>query len=585
MAPVVDEEFVAHLFVFENGPLKQESYQELRRLWTECRTQLGTTSPIAGLACPDQLPERLEELPGGVLLAAQERPGHRDRQCVLRRAGHVLVVSVMMIQPRPERTGRLARSVGNTPVLGWREFAQLWSRVSRYNNEVVLGEVVLLLGRTQSKRSRWEGATEKLATSLTALLPHDETRRRGWEHGGTTSPGGFAVWDTHQGQLTGTRELLVVARPDADRELGTWVWSDNGSADLPSFAEYLLHASLLRYQSQVLETWRGRSDRPGPISATNEVSAVLTRLFSAGSENELRVSQEHLRQLQRGELVLDELVDRLRQVTTTSRDSLEQMEKAWGRNDGSCPIIANDAELARSLVRDSSAEHDAQRARLDRTRRHRELVADELTRSGAVPSTRSITPRSRSTTQPEDKSRNVFVVHGRDTEMKEIVYSILQAFDLRPFDWEDLVAATGSTSPSIMDVVRLAPTIAQAIVVLMTPDDAVQLHPALAGSRDPESETALNLQARPNVILEMGMSLMVAPERTIVLEAGALRPIGDMGGVNVIRFDGRPYTILKLARRLEVAGCPVNDRAIDLYRTGRFSDLSAFSRTPPSPDP
>ena len=582
MAPVVDQEFVAHLFAFEDSPRAQESYQELRRVWTKCRTQLGTTSPVVGLSCPDLLPERPEDLPAGVLLAAQERPANRDRQCILRRAGQVLILSVMMIQPHAERSGRwLARSTSSAHPVGWRDFAQLWSRVSRHDNEMLLGEVVLLLAHTESKRGRWEGATEKLATSLSVLLPHDETRRRGWEHGGTTSPGGFAVWDTHQGQTIGTRELLVVARPDAADELGTWVWSD-GSADLPPFAEYLLHASLLRYQSQVLETWRGRSDRPGLISAANDVSAVLTRLLGAGTE--LRMSQEHLRQLQQRELVLDELVDRLRRVTATSRESLEQMEKAWGRNDGSRAIIANDAELARSLLQDSSAEHDAQRARLDRTRRHRELVADELARSGNVQNTRSIAPLSQfSTRPPEDKSRNVFVVHGRDTEMKEAVLSILRAFDLRPFVAEDVVAATGSTSPALMDVVRLAPEIAQAVVVLMTPDDAVQLHPALARSGDPASETALGLQARPNVILELGMSLIVAPERTIVLEAGSLRPISDTVGLYGIRFDGLPRTILKLASRLKSAGCPVDDRALDLYRSGRFADLSAFDRTPPSP--
>lgn len=569
------------MFAFEDGPRAKEAYQELRRMWTACREQLGTTVPITGLRCSDQLPERLKELPAGDVLAAQERSGGQDRQCVLRRVGKVLNLSVMMLQPQPERSGRWHGNGGSLE-LGWREFTQLWSRVSRHNSELLLGEAVLLLARTQTKRNRWDGATPQLAASLAHLLPHDETRRRGWEHGGTTSPHGFAVWDTHQGQTIGTRELLVVAPPTMDHELSAWIWSDDGSVQLPPFAEYLLHASLLRYEAKVLDDWRAAPKPANLGDLTHELSAVFATLQHDGIAIDPGLLLAHLRRLQRGELALEQLIERLRRLAATGRDSFEHMAKAWGVDVQA--IIANDAELASSLIREASVEHDTQRARLARTTRHRHFVADELARTEPAPRLRSSIPDSRAAVPSlDDKTRNVFVVYGRDGEMKEAIWSILESFGLRPFDWEILVNATGSTSTSLMEVVRLAPTMAQASVVIMTPDDVVQLHPSLAGPHDPAFETALSGQARPNVILELGMALMVTGERTILLEAGALRPIGDLAGVNVIRFDGTARTILKLASRLRLAGCPVDDTNLDLYRTGRFTRLGAFTRTPHAP--
>src|SRR5262249_54641494 len=110
---------------------------------------------------------------------------------------------------------------------------------------------------------------------------------------------------------------------------------------------------------------------------------------------------------------------------------------------------------------------------------HRQHTAQDAT---AV--TGSAAARSGEPALPdEDLRRNVFVIYGRDEQVRECMFAFMRALDLRPLEWERLVGATGSTSPYLGEVVQLAPAQGQATVVLMTPDDVVHLHPDLHSKR------------------------------------------------------------------------------------------------------
>ncbi len=116
--------------------------------------------------------------------------------------------------------------------------------------------------------------------------------------------------------------------------------------------------------------------------------------------------------------------------------------------------------------------------------------------------------------------------------------------------------------------------------MLLTPDDIVTLHPDLRGHAEPEYETRPVCQARPNVLIELGMVLMAYPERTLIVEVGGLRPIADIAGRNVIRFDGSATAVGKIVERLKLAGCTVNDTGSDWRQTYPFQHLSAYHRRP-----
>jgi predicted nucleotide-binding protein len=185
---------------------------------------------------------------------------------------------------------------------------------------------------------------------------------------------------------------------------------------------------------------------------------------------------------------------------------------------------------------------------------------------------------------PVDRSRNVFVVYGRDEQARQAVFGLLRRLDLRPLEWEPLVrGGKEGVAPFLGQVVADAPAQAQAAVVVLTPDDTVMLHPQLRSAREERFELYPALQPRPNVLIELGIVLAVYPKNTIIVEFGQLRPIADLAGRNVIRFhEGTSVaeTVRKIAGRLEEAGCPVDDSGADWLDPGAFMDMNAYRRKP-----
>ena len=157
---------------------------------------------------------------------------------------------------------------------------------------------------------------------------------------------------------------------------------------------------------------------------------------------------------------------------------------------------------------------------------------------------------------------NVFLVYGRNKTAKDALSDFLKRLNLHPMEWEEMVKLTGITSPYIKEVLDKGFSQAQAIVVLLTPDDEARLKSDLADSSDGSEETQFTGQPRPNVIFEAGMAFGIHPYRTILVEFGKIRPISDLLGVHTIRFNGSSSEPLKsLAVRLKNAGCAVQESA------------------------
>lgn len=167
--------------------------------------------------------------------------------------------------------------------------------------------------------------------------------------------------------------------------------------------------------------------------------------------------------------------------------------------------------------------------------------------------------------------RKVFVVHGRDAKARDGLFTFLRSIGLRPVEWSEAVAATRRASPYIGDILDKAFEIAQAVVVLMTPDDLARLQDHFHQVSDPPHEKELSGQARPNVLFEAGMAMGRDPERTVLVEMGQLRPFSDVGGRHVLRMDGSSQKRQDLAKRLESAGCPVDLAGTDWHTSGDLS--------------
>jgi hypothetical protein len=79
------------------------------------------------------------------------------------------------------------------------------------------------------------------------------------------------------------------------------------------------------------------------------------------------------------------------------------------------------------------------------------------------------------------------------------MFAFLRAIGLNPIEWNKALAAAGSASPYIGEVLDTAFDMAQAIVVLMTPDEMAYLLADHASGLD-DPDTKASPQARPNVL-------------------------------------------------------------------------------------
>lgn len=171
--------------------------------------------------------------------------------------------------------------------------------------------------------------------------------------------------------------------------------------------------------------------------------------------------------------------------------------------------------------------------------------------------------------QNPNRSR-VFVIHGRDEEMRRALFDFLRAIDLKPIEWSEAVALTGKPSPFIGEILDAAMQYAQAILVLFTGDDQARLKDEFLWVNDPVYERETTPQSRPNVIFEAGMALGKYPDRTILVQVGSVRPFSDIAGRHLIRLRNTSKSRQELALRLKLAGCEVDLSGTDWHDAGAF---------------
>ena len=171
--------------------------------------------------------------------------------------------------------------------------------------------------------------------------------------------------------------------------------------------------------------------------------------------------------------------------------------------------------------------------------------------------------------QKPNKSR-VFVIHGRNEEIRRALFDFLRAIDLKPIEWSEAVALTGKPSPFVGEILDAAMLHAQAIIVLFTGDDQARLMDKYLSDNDPVYERETTPQSRPNVIFEAGLALGKYPERTILVQVGKLRPFSDVAGRHFVRLQNSSKSRQELAQRLKLVGCEVDLSGTDWLDAGSF---------------
>ena len=163
--------------------------------------------------------------------------------------------------------------------------------------------------------------------------------------------------------------------------------------------------------------------------------------------------------------------------------------------------------------------------------------------------------RERPQSQPNQK--RVFVVHGRNEMARRAIFSFLRSVNLDPVEWNQAVSFVGSGAPYIGDVLDAVFRETQAVLVLLTGDDLARLGTRFHITSDPDYESRLMPQARPNVLFEAGMAFGRNSERTILVALGNLRPFSDVAGRHLVNISNSAAHRQTLVDRLRNAGCDV----------------------------
>ena len=167
--------------------------------------------------------------------------------------------------------------------------------------------------------------------------------------------------------------------------------------------------------------------------------------------------------------------------------------------------------------------------------------------------------------------KKVFVVHGRDSRLRNDFFSFLRALGLWPIEWSEALKLTQKATPYIGEAIESAFRNAQAVIVLLSPDDEVRLLPELWGENENEIEKATSLQARPNVLFEAGMAFGTHPDRTLLVEVGQVKAFSDVAGRHIVRLSNSPDKRNDIAERLRTSGCDVSTVGNDWLKSGDFN--------------
>lgn len=177
------------------------------------------------------------------------------------------------------------------------------------------------------------------------------------------------------------------------------------------------------------------------------------------------------------------------------------------------------------------------------------------------------------------KSKKVFVIHGRDEKLRAGTFDFLRALHLDPLEWVKAIQLTGKASPYIGEILEAAFGHAQAVVVLLSPDDEAKLRADLIQADDPHSETVLTGQARPNVLFEAGMAFGSQSNQTVLVQFGQVRPFSDIAGRHVVRMDNSAKKRQEFAIKLKTVGCSVDMEGTDWHTAGDLTPPTQRTET------
>ncbi len=121
-----------------------------------------------------------------------------------------------------------------------------------------------------------------------------------------------------------------------------------------------------------------------------------------------------------------------------------------------------------------------------------------------------------------------------------VITEHLRSLGLSPLTLNETLERSGYAAPSLIDNLKLSLSLSQAVVVVL--------------ESQPANDTA-------NLALSAGMSLGLAPEKTILIQLGDARLPVAIDGLNVLRLRNASESRAALAAALARTGCWISDKS------------------------
>src|SRR5262249_50236939 len=153
---------------------------------------------------------------------------------------------------------------------------------------------------------------------------------------------------------------------------------------------------------------------------------------------------------------------------------------------------------------------------------------------------------------------------------RDALTALLEAFDLNVIHWRDAAEYAGGGTPYTGDIVAAGMARADAVVVLLTPDDIGYARPHLREADDGPHEREPTGQARLNVVFEAGMAIANDRSKVVLVEVGQIRKLSDVDGLSIVRMDGSLQRREDLAGRLRSTGLSVDTNNDKWRAAGKF---------------
>ncbi|MCP5487923.1 MAG: nucleotide-binding protein [Verrucomicrobia bacterium] len=165
--------------------------------------------------------------------------------------------------------------------------------------------------------------------------------------------------------------------------------------------------------------------------------------------------------------------------------------------------------------------------------------------SGKLPAKKTNEQQEPRKSTKATSNRKVFLVHGRDNEVKQAVARFLEKLDLEPI----ILHERTNSGLTIIEKFERNSDVAFA-VVLMTPDDYGGIKENLPPQRD---------RARQNVVFELGYFMgKLGRNRVTALLKGDLERPSDSDGIIYIALDPNDGWKILLAKELKEAGLTID---------------------------